>query len=166
MIQRQHDKVFARVEDVPDRLDRTPLQRAIQILKRHRDTRFATSENEADKPISMIITTLAARAFQQETSVYDTLATFLDQVQRFQDTGIIKCEDDKWVIANPVDPSENFADRWNDAGSKKSDAFFRWVNWLQEDIDSILNIDWMDSATLLDDSTIKVLCRRKLLHLS
>lgn len=138
-IQRQDSKVFAKVEDVPDQLVRTPLQRAIQILKRHRDVRFAGLEDEGDKPISMIITTLAASAFQQETSVYDTLATFLDQIQRFQSTGIIVCENGKWVITNPVNPSENFADRWNDSGSKKPDAFFRWVNWLQEDIDEILN---------------------------
>lgn len=151
IIQRQHGEIFARVEDVPDQLVRTPLQRAIQILKRHRDVRFAGQEDECDKPISMIITTLAASAFQQETSVYDTLATFLDRIQRFQSTGIIKCEDDKWIIANPVDPAENFADRWNDAGSKKSDAFFRWVNWLQEDIDEILNAQ---SSTDLE----RVLC--------
>jgi hypothetical protein len=146
-IQREHGKVFAKVEDVPDQLVRTPLQRAIQILKRHRDVRFAGRQDESDKPISMIITTLAASAFRQQPSVYDTLAIFLDQIRRFQDTGIIKCENEEWVIVNPVDPGENFADRWNDEGSKEPDAFFRWLDWLQEDIDGLLNTQ---SATELE----------------
>lgn len=139
-IQRQYPRIFARVDEVPDQLVRTPLQRAIQILKRHRDARFAGHEDEDDKPISMIITTLAAVAYQQETDVFSTLANFLDQVQRFQDTGIIQCVNDEWVIPNPVNPAENFADRWNDPGSRKPDAFFQWVNWVQEDVDELLNV--------------------------
>lgn len=138
-ISRRHGKVYARVDDVPDQLVRTPLQRIIQLLKRHRDARFAGTGSESDKPISMIITTLAALAYKQEASVYEALAGFLDQVQRFQETGVIQCDNDEWVIENPVNPEENFADRWNDEGSKKPDAFFQWVNWVQEDIDAILN---------------------------
>jgi Adenylyl/Guanylyl and SMODS C-terminal sensor domain len=140
-LQAQYPRVFARVEDVPDQLVRTPLQREIQILKRHRDARFAGHEIECDKPISIIINinTLAALAYQQETDVFSTLADFLDQVQRFQDTGIITCVDNKWVIPNPVNKFENFADRWNDPKSHRSDAFFQWLHWVQEDIDDLLN---------------------------
>lgn len=43
--------------------NKTPLQRAVQILKRHRDIMFAGDE---DKPVSIIITTLAAKAYQGE----------------------------------------------------------------------------------------------------
>lgn len=139
-IQLEHTDLFARVDDVPDQLVRTPLQRAIQVLKRHRDVRFAGHRDEADKPISMIITTLAAVAYQQQSDVYSTLAGFLDEVQRYQETGIIQCENDEWRIANPVNPDENFADRWNEPSSQKADAFFQWINWVQEDVDDILNI--------------------------
>ena len=138
-IQARYSRVFARVDDVPDQLVRTPLQRVIQILKRHRDIRFAGHRDEADKPISMIITTLAAVSYQQETDVYSTLANLLDNIQRYQDTGIIQCVNDKWLIPNPVNPAENFADRWNDKDSRKADAFFQWINWVREDIDEILN---------------------------
>ncbi len=138
-VQQQYPDIFARVEDVPDQLVRTPLQRAVQILKRHRDARFAGRADEGDKPISMIITTLAAAAYEQETDVFSTLASFLDKIQRFQDTGIIRCVDETWVIPNPVNPDENFADRWNDPKSGKADAFFQWINWVQEDIDELLN---------------------------
>lgn len=136
---REHAEVFASVDDVPDQLVRTPLQRMIQILKRHRDIRFAGQPNGDERPISVIITTLAAIGYRQETDVYSALANFLDQVSRYQETGLIRCEDDQWVIANPVNPNENFADRWNEPDSGRPDAFFQWINWLQEDIDELLN---------------------------
>lgn len=138
-IQAKYSRVFARVDDVPDQLVRTPLQRAVQILKRHRDVRFAGHRDEADKPLSVIITTLAALAYGQESDVYSTLANFLDSIVRYQDTGIIRCLNDRWVIPNPVQRDENFADRWNDPESRKADAFFQWINWVREDLDEILN---------------------------
>lgn len=112
----------------------------MQILKRHRDIRFVGHKYEADKPISIIITTLAASAYQQEADVFTTLANVLDRIQRYQETGIIGCVEGKWTIANPVNPGENFADRWNDEGSRKPEAFFGWVDWLREDLDEILNV--------------------------
>ena len=136
---RQYPKFFASVADVPDQLVRTPLQRAVQLLKRHRDARFCGRRNETEKPISTIITTLAASIYRQENDVFSALANFLDQIQRYQETGIIRCEDGKWSIPNPANPGENFADRWNDEGSQRSDAFFEWIGWLQEDLDDLLN---------------------------
>ena len=138
-LQRRNPTVFATVADVPDQLVRTPLQRAVQLLKRHRDIRFQGREFESDKPISIIITTLAASAYQQETDVFTTMAGILDRIQRYQETGIIRCVDGKWTIPNPANPGENFADRWNDDDSRKPDAFFGWVAWLREDLDELLN---------------------------
>lgn len=135
----QYPQLFASIDDVPNQLVRTPLQRAIQILKRHRDVRFAGRDDECDKPISIIITTLAALAYEQEADVFSALAGILDKIQRCQETGLIRCENERWIIPNPVNPGENFADRWNDPDSTKSEAFFRWVNWVQEDIDELLN---------------------------
>lgn len=146
-IQRRHPTVFASVSDVPDQLVRTPLQRAVQLLKRHRDVRFLRHPDENDKPISIIITTLAASAYQQETDVFSTLAGIVDRIDRHQDTGVIRCVDGKWAVLNPANPDENFAERWNDEGCRKADAFFGWVNWLREDLDELLNVA---SATELD----------------
>ncbi len=55
-------------------------------------------------------------------------------VQAFSPAG------DRWVIGNPTNPGENFGDRWNDEGSKKSEAFFKWIDWVREDIDELLNV--------------------------
>jgi len=69
------ESISAKAEDVPDYKVKTTLQRAIQLLKRHRDIMF---ENDCDdKPISMIITTLAAHAYQNGADLYDALCTII-----------------------------------------------------------------------------------------
>jgi len=138
--------IYASVDDVPDALVRTPLQRAIQILKRHRDGRFLKHRWEEDKPISIIITTLAAQAYQAEGDVYSALRGIVDRLAGYRlllemnrrnegsPTGLIQRRDGGWYIPNPVNHGENFADRWNDKGSHRAEAFFQWLSWVQEDL--------------------------------
>jgi hypothetical protein len=121
--------VFARVEDVPDGLVRTPLQRVVQLLKRHRDARFAGHEMESERPISMILTTIAALAYRGELNLEAALADILGKIDSF----VVK-ENGLWKVANPVNPRENFADRWNLPGSKRADAFFEWTKWIRQDL--------------------------------
>ncbi|WP_256760893.1 nucleotidyltransferase [Cohnella sp. WQ 127256] len=146
--------LFARIDDVPEVLIKTPLQKVIQILKRHRDLRFMNQEFEDDKPISMIITTLAARLYQNEADVFVALNNIVDQLDNLalllnpefvlskslQDLELIKRNSDgTWIISNPVNPNENFADRWHENKSSKARAFFQWVKWVKEDLIQILN---------------------------
>lgn len=131
--------VFASVQEVPDGLVRTPLQRAIQILKRHRDFRFHAHELEKQKPISIIITTLLAWTFENENDVLYVLQGFLRKAEGYATSGLLKKINGQWYIPNPVNPTENFADRWNDAGSRRAEAFFRWVTWAREDLAKALD---------------------------
>ena len=50
------------IEEVPQWRVKTPLQRVVQLLKRHRDLYF--QQDQDDKPVSIIITTLAAQAYR------------------------------------------------------------------------------------------------------
>ena len=50
--------------------NKTPLQRIVQILKRHRDIMF---QGDDKKPISIIITTLAAQAYNGESNIIEGL---------------------------------------------------------------------------------------------
>ena len=59
------------VEDVPAWYVKTTLQRTVQALKRHRDLYFADAPE--DRPASIIITTLAARAYPGAGSLYEVL---------------------------------------------------------------------------------------------
>jgi hypothetical protein len=106
-----------------------PLQRAIQILKRHRDKTF---ENNPDiKPISIIITTLSAQAYCGETGVYDALKKILETMSSY-----IRYEKGKYYIPNPSNPLENFADKWN-SEPDKAKAFYDWLNKAKNDITAI-----------------------------
>ena len=111
--------VTAGVEKVPDYRVRTPLQAAIMILKRHRDVMF---ESRADvRPISIIITTLAAHAYNGEGSIGRALASILDGMDRnIERRGAV------FWIPNPTDQLENFADKW-EKHPERGSAFFEWL---------------------------------------
>ena len=125
------------VKPVPQyQKEKLPLQRVVQIFKRHRDLMFNGDE---DKPISIIITTLAARAYQKETSVLDALLNLVDRMPDLIEekynprTGKMI----KWV-GNPVNEEENFADKWEDAPQKEIN-FYKWLEAVQNDVRHALN---------------------------
>ena len=144
--------IFASVEDVPDHFVKTQLQRVIQILKRHRDVRLASTKFEEDAPISIIITTLCAEIVDSTGTltadlskllsfVVDQLFTYSKLIDSGQipfqkSNGIIRRNPatKEWIISNPVNPKENFADKWHEENNKKAIAFFTWVQWLKEDL--------------------------------
>lgn len=95
----------ASVEDIPDYRVRTPLQSAIMVLKRHRDLRFAGKPE--DRPISIILTTLSAHAYSGEETIGEALLAILQRMDQF-----ILSDGHKFLIPNPTDPLENFADKW------------------------------------------------------
>jgi hypothetical protein len=93
----------AQVDSMPLFKRKTPLQRVIQLLKRHRDN--WSKDNLQSKPISIIITTLAARAYNGETDIVAALGNVLDKMGSF-------IRPTRPKVPNPVDPAEDFADRW------------------------------------------------------
>ncbi|MDR2706883.1 MAG: nucleotidyltransferase [Planctomycetaceae bacterium] len=139
-----NQEVYASVAEVPDQMVRTPLQQVIQILKRYRDVYFAHKRNEEHKPISMIITTLAALCYSGESDVLSALtnivlgikehSTLLDDnysmLSNARFNRLIYRENRVWYINNPVNPQENFADRWHNDNNAKAKAFFNWVDSL------------------------------------
>jgi hypothetical protein len=153
MIQANVPDVFEKVDDVPDQLVRTPLQRSIQIMKRHRDLKFNGSAQAAFAPISIIITTLSAQFYQNERDLYSALAGIISKLQAhavlvenggaraafLEHSPIKRMADGKWYIGNPVNPNENFADRWHEDNHARARAFFSWVGALSADLVSILS---------------------------
>ena len=115
------------IEDVPDYKVKTPLQRAIQILKRHRDIFFSDKEN---KPISIIITTLSANLYSGQDDVFNTIYDILLGINEE-----ILIKDGKYCIPNPVNDSENFADKWNE----NLELPKNFLNWLNDAKDIFLN---------------------------
>ena len=112
--------------------EKSILQRIVQILKRHRDIMF---NGEEDKPISIIITTLASRAYQGETNLFEGLSNVIDNMEMY----IRRNADGTYLIENPVNHEENFADKWA-THPKRKDNFFKWLRKLKEDKNAIISL--------------------------
>jgi hypothetical protein len=121
-------RLRATVDQIPDWKIRTPLQRAVQILKRHRDLHFRNHVEH--RPASIIITTLAAQAYAGEKSIVDALTRISKELS-------LKAQpvDGYFYIPNPVNPKENFADRWNE-DPDRAKHFLTWVRRLEADLAS------------------------------
>ena len=113
------------MEKIPDYEVRTPLQGAVQILKFHRDLHYAEDPN---KPISIIISTLAGLAYQDEDSVASAVLAIVPRMRNF-----IQGTPGNYRIDNPADLRENFAERWADE-PKKSVVFLRWLRSLEDTV--------------------------------
>lgn len=111
--------------------EKLPLQRVVQILKRHRDMMF---KDDKERPISIIITTLAAYSYQGQRNVLEALIDVIDRMHLFiehrqdQDTG-----EPFRFVGNPVNETENFADRWRDTPAKER-KFNDWLKKVKFDI--------------------------------
>ncbi len=112
----------AQVDDIPSFKRKTILQRIVQLLKRHRDVMFADAPDS--KPISVIITTISAESYDGETSLEDSLNSALNKLKEFANS-------ERHFLPNPVNPKENFADRWSMpqyAHLRLKDNFVAWVD--------------------------------------
>lgn len=105
--------------------NKTVLQRIVQLLKRHRDIMF---NGDDEKPISIIITTLASRAYRGEENLFDGLCNVIDTMELY----IERKADGTFLIKNPVNSEENFADKWV-THPKRQENFFKWLRKLKED---------------------------------
>jgi len=114
----------AEVTQIPDYEVRTPLQRVIQLLKRHRDVRYRGDE---DRPISIIITTLAARAYDNEDSLVEALLNVVPGMR-----AAIETRNGVHWVENPVNLRENFADRWVDE-PRKAQLFLDWLTAVERE---------------------------------
>ncbi|MGJ0741610.1 nucleotidyltransferase domain-containing protein, partial [Enterococcus casseliflavus] len=127
------------IEEVKLYQVRTPLQKVIQILKRHRDIAF---EGEKYRPSSIIITTLAAKAYNGEQDLFTALSNIIYNMEKYIEID----QYGNYNVYNPVDSTENFTDRWRDNPERK-DAFFSWLLKAKSDIvdDPVNFIEGLDS---------------------
>ena len=82
-IQLRAPMFYASVDEVPDQLVRTSLQRSVQIMKRHRDLKFSNSQDNGHMPISIVITTLAAQLYQGESDIYSALSGIVNRLYAY-----------------------------------------------------------------------------------
>jgi hypothetical protein len=123
-----------------------PLIRVIQILKRHRDIMFGGDE---DKPISIIITTLAAEAYNKESNVIDALINILNTMHLYiKEVYSPLHKKNIWYINNPINQEENFADKWP-LEKQKQDNFFSWLEKAKNDFNFFKNLNTSSAYSIL-----------------
>ena len=167
----------ATVEDIPDYYLRSSLQRAIQLLKRHRDLYFErVSTGKKYRPKSVIITSLAARIAENAepqglesllayitNGLYEYAVLLKDKKSLPKNTGgsesYIAKNNGEWVILNPVDPEDNYASDWTDDTAR---AFFEWVKVVKQDLADTLTVNEQAYLTGLQTSFGKDYVNRQL----
>lgn len=139
-IEKRKSFTIEKIEEYPRK---TNLQKIVQLLKRHRDVYFDSLGIEDDLPLSIIITTLAAREYSNEQELWTALQTVTNNLEH----GIVICND-KYCVYNPTDSEENFAEKWNHS-NKKAEYFFRWMKQLKHDLVCLSTSTFPDTSKLL-----------------
>lgn len=155
--------LFNSVDDIPSGLERSAVQRVIQIMKYHRDTYYQNLrriDKDDIKPISAIINTLVASIAKtaRPTSDVFTLLQFVlselkvysiqqtmsfDEFQRtYTGRTVITRKGGKWLLQNPANPKDNLTNKWN-TNSEIPEMFFKWISSCYKDL--------IESMSLPDD---------------
>lgn len=113
----------AEVEELPTYKLKAPLQQCVQLLKLHRDIMFM--DNSDCEPISIIITTLAARTYGGQEDVGETLLNAVNTMGSY-------VNDRKPRVPNPVNPREDFADKWYTQEGQELRLEENFWGWLQQ----------------------------------
>lgn len=137
----------AQVDPVPVYRSKNPLQQVVQLLKRHRDKMF---KDLADaKPASIILTTVAGHVYQVGDSLSQTMRRVLDELERIRISNTDK-------ILNPVNPAENFADRWawpDCAHLQLKKNFHEWVREVNRHFTEVMSgTSWQRMAQIAEDA--------------
>ena len=158
-IYEEYKSIYNSVEEVPDYKVKTPLQRSIQILKRHRDIYYDRSNINSYKPASVIITTLLAEIASYANNTNEILSFLSSSIEELRNMHpyfssntllnpseilgkmISRTGKDEWELKNPVNPEDNFLDCWN---SKTAVFFFQWLEEVEKDL---LDSDMIEKYT-------------------
>jgi hypothetical protein len=122
-------RLYASVDVVPPYEWKTPLQRSIQLLKRHRDVMFRRDPSEA--PISMIITNLATHAYNGEGDLWSAIVGIVARMGEYVRPKAPR-------VPNPADPAEDYADKWAKKPSLEAN-FWRWHTQVKADLERLAN---------------------------
>lgn len=117
--------------------EKRPLQRIVQMMKHDRDKHYA--DNPKLIPSSILLTTITAQSYAAE--VQTQAASLLEFVRSVIDClpNYIQCvqlpKGCQYVVVNPTNDSENFAEKWTEDHYNEFRAWHRklagWVTALQ-----------------------------------
>ena len=139
------------VDPFPDHVGfKGVLRRIVQLLKRHRDIYFENAD-ESLRPISVILTTLAAQAYEfcvgqyEFDSEFDVVLEVLRAMPYFIEKNSLHGKP-QWLIPNETTEGENFAEKWN-VHPERGAAFFEWHRRILADLEQLAELEGSDSIT-------------------
>jgi len=127
------------------------LRRTVQLLKRHRDIFYENSKKEI-APISVIITTLAMRAYEYcvRRHVFedelDVLVETIRMMPHFIDHPTLDGQRG-YAVWNETTDGENFADNWN-KDNRRVQAFNVWHGQALSDFEALRDVVGQDRLSL------------------
>lgn len=114
-------KAQVETEELPKELYlKTPLQRAVQLLKRYRDIFF---QDRDYKVSSIVITTLTAQLYQAENSIFEAIDNIVLRIKTNYIEAVNKGH--RFKVFNPVNSEEDFTDSWT---SKHYESFYNFIS--------------------------------------
>jgi hypothetical protein len=114
-------KAQVETEELPKELYlKTPLQRAVQLLKRYRDIYF---QDRDYKVSSIVITTLTAQLYQAENSIFEAIDNIVLRIKTNYIEAVNKGH--RFKVFNPVNSEEDFTDSWS---SKHYESFYNFIS--------------------------------------
>ena len=135
----------ASVEPLPSAVPseyKYPLQRIVQLMKRHRDIFFFGGRDIAR---SVILTTLAGEVYKGQRSLSLALESVLDGIH----AAVEACPTAPRIL-NPVHSDENFADSWD---QERYDKFRAYIRNFRGTLKAALNPSLAEQRRGLDGTT-------------
>lgn len=131
----------AGVDMVPMWAARSVLQRVVQVLKWHCYLHFA--KDIGDRPPSVLITTLAAWAYQGERDLFTAALQAVNGMPKH-----IENRNGTWWVPNPAHERENFADKWNEPNERR-EKFYSWLGDLRQTLLEAAQSGQRDTASVI-----------------
>jgi hypothetical protein len=128
------------------------LRRIVQIAKRHRDVHFIDDDHGL-APLSIIITTLASRAYETCVSNFeydhelDLIVDVLRRMPQMLQTTTIEGRV-VWRLWNQTTAGENFCEKWN-RHPERATAFFEWHGKVVADVEHLAGARGLDQVRRL-----------------
>ena len=156
----ENRSIFASIADIPEELDRSAVQRAIQILKQHRNAFYEkVTDGDEIKPISAIISTIVCSVASKcsiNADPFDLIDAVTKEVSSLKhllngsgargstasdaDNDLIKKKNGKWILLNPANPMDNLMNAWSD-NSRTAPMFFMWIDAVRNDLIDSLSLN-------------------------
>lgn len=115
-------------------MDLATLQKAVQMMKRNRDIALGHLE-EKERPISVVLTTLAARLYAGHPSPTVALLQILDAII----DAIAKEVGERLVVLNPTNENEDLSERWENQ-PELYQTFVDWVHGFRKKLQDLTEV--------------------------